>query len=135
MKRTNAFTIDVEDYFQVEAMAAVVSRDTWSTREYRCEKNVARLPQQIDKARIIFEIQAQDQEVHERTEHGFELGNHTYSHSSLNQVGLKAWEDDAVQGESVTRLLLRRESDLVRCAHGAAASSGVAMGASEYGGF
>src|SRR5438094_1882894 len=39
-------------------------------------------------------------------EHGFELGNHTYSHSSLNQVGLKAWEDDVVQGESVTRLLL-----------------------------
>jgi len=37
---------------------------------------------------------------------GFELGNHTYSHSSLNQVGLKAWEDDVIQGENVTRLLL-----------------------------
>jgi len=37
---------------------------------------------------------------------GFELGNHTYSHSSLNQVGLKAWEDDVIQGESVIRLLL-----------------------------
>src|SRR6478609_1812368 len=24
---------------------------------------------------------------------GFELGNHTFSHASLNQVGLKAWED------------------------------------------
>jgi peptidoglycan-N-acetylglucosamine deacetylase len=39
-------------------------------------------------------------------DHGFELGNHTYSHSSLNQVGLKAWEDDVVQGENVVRLLL-----------------------------
>ncbi|HXZ79252.1 MAG TPA: polysaccharide deacetylase family protein, partial [Terriglobales bacterium] len=37
---------------------------------------------------------------------GFELGNHTYSHSSLNQVGLKAWEDDVIQGENVIRLLL-----------------------------
>jgi peptidoglycan/xylan/chitin deacetylase (PgdA/CDA1 family) len=37
---------------------------------------------------------------------GFELGNHTFSHSSLNQVGLKAWEDDVIQGESVTRILL-----------------------------
>src|ERR1700758_3103565 len=37
---------------------------------------------------------------------GFELGNHTFSHASLNQVGLKAWEDDVIQGESVTRLLL-----------------------------
>src|SRR6185436_11956325 len=33
---------------------------------------------------------------------GFELGNHTFSHSSLNKVGLAAWEDDVVQGESVT---------------------------------
>ena len=39
-------------------------------------------------------------------DYGFELGNHTYSHSSLNQVGLKAWEDDVIQGENVIRLLL-----------------------------
>jgi len=39
-------------------------------------------------------------------DYGFELGNHTYSHSSLNQVGLKAWEDDVIQGENVTKLLL-----------------------------
>jgi peptidoglycan/xylan/chitin deacetylase (PgdA/CDA1 family) len=37
---------------------------------------------------------------------GFELGNHTFSHASLNQVGLKAWEDDVIQGESVLKLLL-----------------------------
>jgi peptidoglycan/xylan/chitin deacetylase (PgdA/CDA1 family) len=39
-------------------------------------------------------------------DYGFELGNHTFSHSSLNQVGLKAWEEDVIQGESVTKLLL-----------------------------
>jgi peptidoglycan/xylan/chitin deacetylase (PgdA/CDA1 family) len=39
-------------------------------------------------------------------DYGFELGNHTFSHASLNRVGLQAWEDDIVQGESVTRLLL-----------------------------
>ena len=39
-------------------------------------------------------------------DYGFELGNHTYSHASLNRVGLKAWEDDVIQGESVTTLLL-----------------------------
>lgn len=39
-------------------------------------------------------------------DNGFELGNHTFSHSSLNQVGLKAWEDDIVRGESVTSMLL-----------------------------
>ena len=39
-------------------------------------------------------------------DHGFELGNHTFSHASLNQVELKDWEDDVVQGESVIRILL-----------------------------
>jgi peptidoglycan/xylan/chitin deacetylase (PgdA/CDA1 family) len=39
-------------------------------------------------------------------DYGFELGNHTYSHMSLNKDGLKAWEDDVIQGENVTRLLL-----------------------------
>jgi peptidoglycan/xylan/chitin deacetylase (PgdA/CDA1 family) len=47
-------------------------------------------------------------------DYGFELGNHTYSHSSLNQVGLKAWEDDIVQGESVTRLLLSERNMKLR---------------------
>jgi peptidoglycan/xylan/chitin deacetylase (PgdA/CDA1 family) len=39
-------------------------------------------------------------------DHGFELGNHTFSHLSLNQVPLRDWEDDVIQGENVIRLLL-----------------------------
>jgi peptidoglycan/xylan/chitin deacetylase (PgdA/CDA1 family) len=47
-------------------------------------------------------------------DYGFELGNHTFSHASLNQVGLKAWEDDVIQGESVTRLLLAQHKMKLR---------------------
>jgi peptidoglycan-N-acetylglucosamine deacetylase len=47
-------------------------------------------------------------------DYGFELGNHTYSHASLNQVGLKAWEDDVIQGENVTRLLLAQHNMKLR---------------------
>jgi peptidoglycan/xylan/chitin deacetylase (PgdA/CDA1 family) len=36
---------------------------------------------------------------------GFELGNHTYGHTSLNRVTLKEWEEAVIQGETVTRLL------------------------------
>jgi peptidoglycan-N-acetylglucosamine deacetylase len=38
-------------------------------------------------------------------DYGFELGNHTFGHASLNQVGLKEWEEDVIRGETVTRLL------------------------------
>jgi peptidoglycan-N-acetylglucosamine deacetylase len=47
-------------------------------------------------------------------DYGFELGNHTYSHASLNRVGAKAWEDDIVQGESVTRMLLAEHKMTLR---------------------
>ncbi len=47
-------------------------------------------------------------------DYGFELGNHTFSHMSLNQRELKDWEDDVVQGESVLRILLSQRKMPVR---------------------
>lgn len=47
-------------------------------------------------------------------DYGFELGNHTFSHMSLNQSELKDWEDDVVQGESVTRTLLAQHKMKLR---------------------
>jgi len=39
-------------------------------------------------------------------DNGFELGNHTFAHTSLNRAGLKAFEDDVIQGEPLLKLLL-----------------------------
>jgi polysaccharide deacetylase family protein (PEP-CTERM system associated) len=39
----NAFTVDVEDYFHVEAFANAISRESWPKLEYRCERNVHRI--------------------------------------------------------------------------------------------
>ena len=36
----NAFTIDVEDYFQVSALAPSIPRESWPTRELRVERNM-----------------------------------------------------------------------------------------------
>lgn len=43
---------------------------------------------------------------------GFELGNHTFGHTSLNRAGLKDFEDSVIQGESVTRLLLAQHNNM-----------------------
>ena len=45
---------------------------------------------------------------------GFELGNHTYAHTSLNRAGLKEFEDSLIQGESVTKLLLAQHHKTMR---------------------
>lgn len=37
---------------------------------------------------------------------GFELGNHTYSHASLNKTPLPVWEEEVIRGETVTSMLM-----------------------------
>lgn len=47
-------------------------------------------------------------------DNGFELGNHTFSHASLNRVGLPAWEEEIVRGETVTRMLMAQHKMTLR---------------------
>jgi peptidoglycan/xylan/chitin deacetylase (PgdA/CDA1 family) len=48
------------------------------------------------------------------TDAGFELGNHTYSHRSLNRQPLAEFEEDVVRGETVTRALLGEKGRTLR---------------------
>jgi peptidoglycan/xylan/chitin deacetylase (PgdA/CDA1 family) len=45
---------------------------------------------------------------------GFELGNHTYAHTSLNTAGRKEFEDAVIQGEPVISLLLAQHNMKLR---------------------
>lgn len=45
---------------------------------------------------------------------GMELGNHTYSHPSLNRIPLDAFEADLLRGESVTRALVQDGGQTLR---------------------
>lgn len=47
-------------------------------------------------------------------DYGFELGNHTFSHTSINRVSLKEWEEDVIRGETVTAILLAQHNMKMR---------------------
>ena len=47
-------------------------------------------------------------------EAGMDLGNHTYSHRSLNRVPLEDFEKDTVRGEEVTKALLAKRGRKLR---------------------
>jgi peptidoglycan/xylan/chitin deacetylase (PgdA/CDA1 family) len=47
-------------------------------------------------------------------DYGFELGNHTYAHTSLNRVSLKEWEEGVIRGETVTAQLLTQHQMKMR---------------------
>lgn len=48
------------------------------------------------------------------TDNGFELGNHTFRHTSLNRVTLQEWEEEVVRGETVTSMLLAQHNMKMR---------------------
>ena len=52
MTPTNAMTVDVEDYFQVQAFASVIDRAAWDTIPCRVEANMDRILQQFDHAGV-----------------------------------------------------------------------------------
>ena len=49
---TNAMTVDVEDYFQVQAFAAYVDRATWDTIPCRVEANMDHILQAFERAGV-----------------------------------------------------------------------------------
>jgi polysaccharide deacetylase family protein (PEP-CTERM system associated) len=51
-KPVNAFSIDVEDYFQVAALASAISRESWPDREYRVEANTELILTLLDEKRV-----------------------------------------------------------------------------------
>ncbi len=48
----NAMTVDVEDYFQVQAFAGVIDRATWDDLPLRVEANTTRILDQFDRAGV-----------------------------------------------------------------------------------
>lgn len=86
----NALTIDVEDYFQVAALAEAVRRDDWHSMEYRVEANTQRLLTLLDRhdTRATFftlgwVAEKSPQLVRDIQKAGHEVASHGYSHQLI----------------------------------------------------
>ena len=83
----NALTIDVEDYFQVSAMAPHIHRDDWDGMPCRVERNVDRLLQMLADRKVhatFFTLgwiaRRYPQMVRRMVEQGHELASHGTAH-------------------------------------------------------
>lgn len=83
----NALTIDVEDYFQVAALAEAVDRKDWSSMEYRVEANTERLLELFSQRGvqatffILGWVAERSPELVRRIQKaGHEIASHGYSH-------------------------------------------------------
>lgn len=86
----NAFTVDVEDYFQVAALSRAVARDRWEAHESRVERNTDRILQLLaDRGvRGTFFVLGWVADRHPGlvrriTAAGHEIGSHGWSHQFI----------------------------------------------------
>jgi polysaccharide deacetylase family protein (PEP-CTERM system associated) len=97
----NALTIDVEDYFQVNAFAGHIRRDQWDTYPLRVDGNTRRILDMLDhfsiKATFFIlgwiakRLPALIKEIQRR---GHELACHGYGHELIYCIGPRAFRDD-----------------------------------------
>src|SRR5689334_7896446 len=88
----NALTIDVEDYFQVSALAPYIAREDWDLKECRVEHNVDRILRLLDEhsAKATFFTlgwiaERYPQVVRRIVDGGHELASHGYGHERASK--------------------------------------------------
>ena len=105
---TNALTIDVEDYFQVSAMAPYIRRDQWDSIECRIEGNVDRLLALLDQhaTRATFftlgwVAERYPQLVRRIVAQGHELASHGHGHQRASDLNRADFLADIVRAKRV----------------------------------
>jgi polysaccharide deacetylase family protein (PEP-CTERM system associated) len=105
---TNALTIDVEDYFQVSAMAPYIRRDEWDSRECRVERNIDRildmLAQHGTQATFFtlgWVAERYPAMVRRIVEQGHELASHGYGHQRASDLTETDFFDDVQRAKNI----------------------------------
>jgi polysaccharide deacetylase family protein (PEP-CTERM system associated) len=103
----NALTVDVEDYFQVSALAPHIERQSWETMECRVERNIHRLLDLFDArgSRATFFTlgwiaQRYPALVREIVARGHELASHGSAHLRASEQSREAFHADVADARA-----------------------------------
>ena len=104
----NALTIDVEDYFQVNAFARQISCDQWDSYPLRVERNTHRILDLLDESRvratffilgwIAERVPALVREIQKR---GHEIACHGYGHQLIYSIGPVKFREDVSKARRI----------------------------------
>jgi polysaccharide deacetylase family protein (PEP-CTERM system associated) len=105
---TNAFTVDVEDYFHVAALASAVSRDSWHSRESRVERNTERLLALLEHKGVqgtFFVLgwvaERSPQLVRQIAAAGHEIACHGFSHQLIYRQSRQEFREDTARAKGL----------------------------------
>jgi len=104
----NAMTVDVEDYFQVEALSPHIPRQEWDTRECRIENNVDRILQLFAESNTkatFFTLgwiaERYPQMIRRIVDNGHELASHGLSHHRADHQSRSQFLADVTRAKGV----------------------------------
>lgn len=104
----NAFSVDVEDYFQVSAFEGVVARDQWHAHKPRVEANTMRIlellgDRQIKATFFILGWVANKAPglIREIAAAGHEIGSHGMEHTRVTQLSREQFRSDIRESKSI----------------------------------
>lgn len=104
----NALTVDVEDYFQVSALAPQIDRASWDSRPCRVERNVQRLLALFERrgaTATFFTLgwvaQRYPQLVRDIVAGGHELASHGYGHLRASEQSREEFRNDIVSAKAL----------------------------------
>jgi polysaccharide deacetylase family protein (PEP-CTERM system associated) len=104
----NAFSVDVEDWFQVAAFARNIDRADWDRLECRVERNVDLLLAMLDRHGVhatFFTLgwiaERYPTMVRRIVDAGHELASHGYSHHFVSDLGPARFRQDVVMAKRV----------------------------------
>jgi polysaccharide deacetylase family protein (PEP-CTERM system associated) len=113
--RINAFTCDVEDWFQVEAFASVIARESWPGLPMRVEANVDRILGLLDAHRVrgTFFVLGWLAErapgmVERIARAGHEVASHGYGHQRLGTLDAAGFRADVTRAKALLEDLCGR---------------------------
>lgn len=104
----NAMSVDVEDWFQVQAFAGIIPRDSWDMRERRVEANTHRVLDLFAGSGVcatFFTLgwvgERHPALVRRIVAEGHELASHGYAHEPVHTIGEAAFRTDIRRARAV----------------------------------
>lgn len=104
----NAFTVDVEDYFQVSAFTSYIRRDEWNSLDSRIEKNIDKILSMLDLSgtkgtffTLGWIAERYPQMVRTIVQEGHELASHGYGHERASNMSEKNFSDDVILAKCI----------------------------------
>lgn len=104
----NAMSVDVEDWFQVQAFADIIKRESWDGRERRVEANTDRVLKLFAEAEIhatFFTLgwvaERYPALIRRIVSAGHELASHGHGHQQVHAIGEAAFRADITRARSI----------------------------------